>query len=477
MRCLGKIFLVIFFIKSALFAGVEASLDSYQVQRGERVTLTLKIDGNNIQRPKIVSICGNDILSTASQTNIEMINGDYKKTYSLNYDFMPVKSCVIDPIEVVLDSKTYKTKPLKLEVLASGSVKNANFLLELTTNKKEVYVGEPFLVTLVFKQKNTAQVVDNKFMPPKFKGFWIKAEGQPQVTRGAEYVSTKLVYKIAAQRAGKLSIDPAQMAIATRKMSKRDMWGSFMPQIKWRSYFSNELKIDVKPLPNNATLVGDFTISATVDKTEINPNEAVNVTIKVHGEGNLEDIASFKPYIQGVSVFDEKPEVKDTEFTQKIALVADEDFVVPSFSLAFFNLRTKQLEKIKTQEIKIKVNGNGVKKELEIKRETPTVVKATPSYEDANKKDIPLQMAIFIFIAGVMVGVALMLVKPRKSSKKRASFNYKDEKQLLVRLLPLKEDPEVQAIIDTIEANLYSSTKQELNKKQVKEILQKYEIA
>ena len=476
MKCLGKIFLVFLFINSALFADVTASLDNAIVQRGERVTLSIKISGSDIQRPQIHDICGNDILSTASQTNIEMINGDYKKTYSLNYVFMPIKSCVIDPIEVVVGSKTYKTKPLKLEVKPAGSIKNADFILEIKANKKELYVGEPFLVTLIFKQKNTTQVVDNKFIAPKFKGFWIKSEGQPEVSRDGEYVTTKLTYKLAPQRVGELTIAPAQMAIATRSAS-RDMWGSFMPQVKWRSYFSNELKINAKPLPHNASLIGDFKIYASVDKTQINPNEAVNVTVKVVGDGNLEDIPSFKPYIAGVSVFDEKPIVKDTILTQKIALVGDEDFTIPAFSLAYFNTKTQQVEKISTQAIPIKVNGNAPKKALEIKRAKSEPLPSKDTTTQVVSSELSVQNSIFIFIGGVFVGVVLMLLRPRKSKKSKKTFNYKDEKQLLVKLLPYKEDKEVQEILDIIEANLYSSTKQPLDKKKVKEILQRYEIS
>ena len=476
MKCLGKIFLVLIFINSALFANVVASLDNASVQRGETVTLTLKISGSDIQRPKIYTLCATDVISTASQTNIEMINGDYKKTYSLNYSFMPEKSCVIKPISVIVGAKTYTTQEIKLNVQAPGSVKDADFLLELSTNKTELYVGEPFLVTLLFKQKNTAKVVDNKFIAPKFKGFWLKGESQPEVSRGAEYVITKLVYKLAAQREGALSIAPAQMAIATRS-SRRDMWGSFMPQIKWRSYFSNELKVEAKPLPNNASLIGDFKIFVKVDKTKINPNEAVNVTVQVIGDGNLEDIPSFKPYIKGVSVFDEKALIKDTQLTQKIALVADEDFIIPSFSLAYFNTKTKQVEKISTKEIKIEVSGATSKKSLEIQRATPQTPSVQTPITQVQENDLPLQTSIFIFIAGVFLGIVLMLIKPRKSSKSKVSFNYKNEKQLLVKLLPFKENEDVKELLEIIESNLYSDAKKPLDKKMVKEILKKYSIS
>jgi len=144
---------------------------------------------------------------------------------------------------------------------------------------------------------------------------------------------------LAAQRDGNLTVTPAQLKIASR-INTRDMWGSFSPNLKWRSYFSNELAVAAKPLPNGATIIGDFKITAVADKTEINQNEAVNVTLEVLGSGNLEDIQSFKPYVQNVNVFDEKIVVNKDKLTQKLVFVSDSDFTIPPFELAFFNTKT-----------------------------------------------------------------------------------------------------------------------------------------
>jgi hypothetical protein len=71
-----------------------------------------------------------------------------------------------------------------------------------------------------------------------------------------------------------------------------------------------------------------------------------------------------------------------------------------------------------------------------------------------------------------------MLLKPFKSFKREKAFNIKDEKLLLIKLLPFKDkDVDVQKIVDTLESNIYSGKKEKIDKKLLKEILKKYEIS
>jgi hypothetical protein len=260
------------------------------------------------------------------------------------------------------------------------------------------------------------------------------------------------------------------------------MWGSFMPQVKWKNYYSNEVTIHAKPLPNNAKIVGDFTISAEANKHEITPNEAVNVTVRVQGEGNLEDIESFKPYIEGVNVFDEKIEIHGNTLTQKLAFVSDKDFTIPPFKLAYYNLKKKRVEQIKTAPIHIQVKGSAVaNRALTIKKEkeAPLVIKKAQQNQSISSNDKINYIWLFAaFVIGLFIGIALMLFKPFKSLKKERRFSIKDEKLLLLKLLPYKEsDKDVQEIIDTLEANLYTETKKKIDKKLLKEIIKKYDIS
>ena len=476
MKNLGKILFSLLLISNAAVASVVSSVNYSSVSKGEMVIFSLKINGGEIKRPVINTICDSDVISTSSQTSIEILNGDYQKSYVLSYKFMPQKSCEIKPIDVEVDGKTETSKALKVEVKPASQDKNADFLLSLEMKKKEVYVGEPFELTLLFKQKHSAEAVDSKFIAPPLKGFWIKGESQPERRDDGEFSITTVRYTLAAQREGNLKISPAQMSIASRS-SSRDVWGSFAPQIKWRSYFSNELNVTAKPIPMGESLVGEFTINAKADKTQINPNEAVNISLEVHGNGNLEDIKSFKPYIENVSVFDEKIVVEGSKLTQKLALVGDNDFVIPSFELSFFNPKTKQVERVKTQEIKIAVSGQKLQPELKIKRDETQPVEKQEVATKVVQSELSSLLVLTIFVLGVIFGIVVMLLKPWRILKREKSINIKDEKTLLMKLLPFKDDKEVQEIVDTLENNLYSKDKIIVDKKLLKEVLKKYKIS
>ena len=475
MKTLGKILILLFLTNITLFGSVQASVDSTVVYSGELITYKLSMSGDDIIKPVITKICGNDVVSSASQTSIESINGNYNRTYTLSYQFMPQKSCVIEPIEVEISGKIEKSNSVKFTVKEPSQDKKAPFTLELTPSKSDLYVGEPFELTLTLKQKLNAQAVDSKFIAPDFKGFWIKSESKPTRVDNGEDIVTTILYTLSAQRDENLTISPAQLRIASRE-SGRDVWGSFGYQVKWRTYYSNKLTLNIKPIPNAAKIIGDLSIDVKVDKNEINANEALNVTVEVDGIGNLEDIKSFKPYLKNVNVFDEKISINGNKLTQKLAFVSDKDFSIPAFELLFFNTKTQKLQKIKTQIIPIKVNGSGVKKELNIKRETQESVNTKESLSTSSN-EVNYKWIVAAFLVGLALGIVLMLIKSLKFSSKEKKFNIKNEKLLLVKLLPYKDDKEVQILVDILENNLYSTTKQEVDKKLLKEIIKKYSIS
>jgi len=476
MKNLGKIVLLLIFFTNLLNASVTAKVEPKYVYAGDTASYMLTISGGSVKKPLLLDICGNDIVATGSQTSIQSINGNYQKSYTLTYDFVPQKSCVIEPVAVSIDSKLEKSNSVKVEVKPRAQDKSAEFLLSFEASKNELFIGEPFTLTLLLKQRKGAQAVDSKFIAPEFQGFWKKSESQAKRIETKEFIVTKVVYELAPQREGNLTISPAKLKIATR--SGRNNWGTFMPQVQWRTYYSNSVDIKAKALPNNAKLVGDFRLSVVADKKEVHQNEAVNVVVRVEGSGNLEDIESFKPYIDDVNIFDEKIEIKGNTLTQKLVFVGDKDFTIPSFDLVFFNTKTQKLQKIKTEAISVKVSGSAPTTKLKIKRDETKAVAVTK----ASKKEVVVMKNNYLyialaFIAGLIIGILVMLIKPKKEKTKRSKLNLKDEKTLFIKLLPYKEDKEVAGIIDILEQNIYSKTKIVVDKKLLKEIVKRYDIS
>lgn len=476
MKNLGRIvFYIGFFLGVSLFgADVSASVDRTTIQEGESVTLNLKITGSDISRPAISTLCGSDIESSSSQTSIEMINMEYKKSYILSYKFSPKEDCTIAPIEFKVDSKMLQTQPIKIAVKPYISSKNDDFILTLATNKKELYVGEAFELTLILKQKKGAQAVDSKFVAPKFEGFWLKHESQPKRSEEGDHILTKVIYTLAPQRAGGLEINPAVMSIASR-VNSRDTWGSFIQNLKWRKYLSNAIKVDVKELPKGIKLVGDFTIQLRVDTTQVEANEALNIVVEVSGYGNLEDVESFKPSIEGVSAFAEKIEIDGLMLTQKIALVADANYTIPPFELLYFDPKTKERKLLRTKSVDIEVkNAPKTTKELVVKKEqvVPKVEPVVSPQQSSSKLDLVL--GFVLFFAGVVLGVLGMKINFVQKEKKRVAHSLKDDKTVLVKLMPFRDDAEVQQMIESLEKALYGDGSAQVDRKKLKELVKRY---
>ncbi len=476
MKNLGKILFFLLLFVTTSFANVSAKVSPSVVYEGENATYTLNIIGTNVHKPILTDICGNDITSTGSQTSIQTINGSYSKSYKLTYEFTPTKSCIVPSVEVNVDGKLEKSNSVNLHVKKMKRDPNADFILTLKTNKKELYVGEPFSLTLLLKQRKGAQVVDSKFIAPEFKGFWKKSESKPERSEDNEFITTKVIYKLAPQRAGKLILDTAKLKIATR--TGGESWDTFMPQVHWRTYISNTIEIYAKALPNNLKLVGNFTINVVAQKTVVNPNEAVNVTVEVKGNGNLEDIESFKPYIAGVNVFDEKIEIQGDRLQQKLVFVSDKDFTIPSFKLVYFDPSTKKIKKIKTEPIKIKVSG-AVKTTtpLKITRDENNAVKVGVSTHKVVVEKNNYLYIVFAFLSGLVIGITIILFKPKFRQSKVKKFNIKDEKLLLIKLLPYRDsDEDVAKVVQILEGNIYGKSKENIDKKLIKELVKRYNL-
>jgi len=477
MKNLGKIALFLLLLVGNSYAMVTASVEPQRLQAGDSATYMLTITGSDIKKPLLSDICGNTITATGSQTSIQSINGDYKKSYTLTYEFTPTKSCTIEPVAVSINSKKEMSNSVNVIVKPRTQDVNADFTLTYSASKTNLFVGEPFTLTLLLKQKLGAQAVDSKFIAPDFKGFWMKSQSKPQRSNENGDTITKIVYKLAPQRAGKLDIEAAKLQIA-RRVSNNN-WGSLIPQVKWRTYYSNTLTIDAKALPNNAKIIGHFTIAALADKTQTNPNAPVNVVVKVVGDGDLEDIESFKPYVKDVNVFDEKIAIQNNTLSQKLVFVGENNFTIPSFELAYFDTKTKSVRKIKTDPIPIQVNGGVAKSEVKIQRDESAPVKETQS----SSKNVPIHnnylLVAVAFIVGIAVGVLLMLaLKIKKSENKKIKLDLKNEKLLLIKLLPFKdEDTQVAEIVTKLEGNIYGEKREAIDKKLLKELIQRYEIS
>ena len=481
MKSLGKAVAVTALFATTLLGSISATVDATRVTMGETVTYSITASGQNVEKPSITELCGQKVLSTSQGTSMQMIGGSFTKEYRFAYTFEPLKDCRIDAVTLKIDGKEERTEPIDIRVVPMQITKDSPFILEMRSQKQQVHVGEPFNVVITFKQRRGSEVVDSKFEPPQLKNLWLKEEEQGRRFEEGDYSVIRVTYVLAAQKSGKLSIDPAQIKIATRSAS-RDVWGQWLPQLKWRSYFSNPVEVEALPLPDNVSLVGDFAITAEADKHEIDANEAVNVTLRVNGSGNFEDIGSLKPHIQGVSVFADEPEVKGYvengsykgSWTQKLAFVSERGFSVPSFELHYFDPKTKSVKTVRTEPIDVKVRNEAPRQAtpLKIERAEPKQQESKTAAFTKGSWELPFGAGVLV---GVLVGAGIVLVPwgQRRKAKRSERIDPKDHKAALAQLLPYRGDAEVDAMVNLLESSLYGGEANSIDGKQLKALLRR----
>ncbi|NPA82649.1 MAG: protein BatD [Epsilonproteobacteria bacterium] len=472
MRSLGRIFVSLSLFVTLFFA-VDASVDKDHILRGESVTLKLSAEGEEAVFPKITQIGGFEIDSVSNSKSEITNKGKVYRFVSKYYTFTPLNDVEIPSYTIKVDGKEFKTKPIKISVKSPPS---KSFDLEMYSDKKEVYVGEPLRLTIVFRKKIGVNLSDVSFNPPSFLGFWAKElQTSPKEIVGS-FVVQKIEYVLFPQREGEIEIDRASLDITSLKRDKND---EYSYQREKKRIFSNSLKIDVKPLPLGVRLFGKFSLKANVDKRSVKAGEAVNLTIRVEGEGNIEDIDEFSLDIPFVTVYKERPKIVSDfrngryggSFSEKFSLIAKKDFTIPSFSLAFFDKDRKERVVLKTEPIDINVTGGGAKESkierFDRKRE-----------EDVDMKKLVL-LSIGTFIIGVLIGFLLKGAVFRKkrtiSSIQKRIKSAKDDKELLKILLPFVErSKEIEEIVFALEANVYNGGGYKVDRKRLVKNIDKY---
>ena len=496
-KILGSITLLLLTIN--LFANVDVSLSSPAVYRGDIVNYTISADGTNIDFPKIREIDKYPIIGTSSAQSINIINGTTTRTISKTYSFRPDKSLTIPSFSVKVDGKEYKTKELKVEVLKPQASRYGEpFILEMRLNKKEAFVGEPIELTISFKRKLNAHLDKLQLSEPKLDNFWVKKVDRVENGSEKDYIFEKRYYQIFPQKAGEFKIPPIEALIGIVQNSggafNDPFFSSFIQDLDWHKIYSNDLNLTVHPLPDNLELYGSYKIDARVDKTKVYANKPVNLTITIDGKGNIDDIKKFNPTIEGAIVYADEPKISSRlinktyqgTFTQKIAIIADSNFTIPSMELKYFDKDRKKVKTIKTKPIKIEVIGGDKsisKSSIEVspsskieapKVQTITKTKIVKVKEKAYIKYIFLAVGFILGAGGVL---SFYLIKNRVTKREsdivKAIKKAKSDRELFNILLPYtKKDKVISNALNRLEENIYKSGKNRIDREELMEVFE-----
>ncbi len=499
-KILGNIIILLLFSIN-LIASVSIKSDKTGFYPGESVNITITARGKDIKFPNLTDIAGYQIIGVANSSSTTIINGDVTNTKSKTYTITPEDTFTVPKLKVIVDEKEEWTNPLTIKKLkpTTSATKRAKYFVELKTDKKHLKVGESATVTVRFKIRSDIAVENVYLTPLKNGNFWIKKIGSENRYVDGMYDVIEQKYLLFAQKSGTFSVGPikATMGFLVRQnmggaFNNDPFFQQFFQTIKYKDIYSNQIQITVEALPNGLEVYGDFEIFATVDKKKVYANKPVNLTIKILGEGNIDDIKKFDINIPNAVVYADEPKVKSYikngkyygEFSEKVAIIADRDFTIPAIKFTYFDKKSNKPITKETKPIDIKVIGattqntqnQPIIKEPIVQSKSPQI-NTKIIYKEKSKIDY--LYLILSFLLGVIV--TIIFVKISNKSKRRVKrdkplekmiFKAKTDKELYNLLLPYADKKEIQKILDKLEENIYKQTKHKIDKNEILDILE-----
>ena len=396
------------------------------VEAGEyfRLSYTVNARGSEFNGPRLDNFqFSGPMLSTSMSTQI--INGKVSQTSSYTYNYTVQASregkFKIPPATVTVNGQKYTSNSLEIEVVkttgnrqqqnnaartppvnqpSQGSIDDKDLFVRINTDLKDVFKGEQILAEIkVYTRVSLARFGDIKI--PSFKGFWsqeIQVPDQVSLVRenvdGVIYnVGTIKKSILVPQQTGEITIDPFELeCFVNVRSSNRSIFDDFFgsSQTIRKQLVSPAVTINVRPLPAGPPegytgAVGSFSMSASLDKTSVKANEALNLNVRINGKGNFKlidpvsvdfpvDFETYEPKVNDNTSVNENGIRGSRTMEYLIIPRYAGEFEIPPVKFVYFDPREKSYKTITSQAFNIKVERGD-------EAETGTVI-AGPGRED-----------------------------------------------------------------------------------------------
>jgi hypothetical protein len=262
-----------------------------------------------------------------SSTSMQMINGVTTVSLVIQYRYRAIREGTfeIGPVEVEIGGQVLRTQPAMLTVSNSGAAAGGgrepenpsgvgpdDLFIVAEVDKARVYQNEPIAVSYrLFTRVNVNSY--SLVSVGESEGFWVEEVPGPQSpqveqrVRGGQTYTTAVVRRAVLFPAGPgtktIESMSIEASVRVRRQSRSvfddffggsSLFGSQVPVV----IVSNPVEIEVLPLPEEGRprsftgLVGWLGVSASIDRSSLETNDAVTLEVTVEGEGNLRGLAA-----------------------------------------------------------------------------------------------------------------------------------------------------------------------------------------
>jgi len=432
----------------------EASVDRSTVAVGENFTYSLVLKNVQGGGEKLTPPEMNDFRIMAGpmqSSSFQMINGVVSSsvTYSYTVQAKAVGTFTLGPASIEVRGSPYRSQSVTVQVV-QGSPQSAqqgepsaedlsaqigeNLFLKATVDKVRVRQGEQ--INLTFRLYTRVSVLNYAVKKdPAMTGFWSEDVETPRdISLSTEVVNGKQ-YRVGVIRrmalfptqAGKLEIAPMELQATVQVQPRRstDPFESFFRDPFGRNVSatvrSEPVTVTVIPLPGGAPAtfrgaVGEFAMSAGLDRRTTRTNEAVTLKITISGTGNIKLLES--PSVEVPPDFEQySPKVGETISRNRGTISGSKTFeylFIPRFpglktikpvSFVYFDLKRSEYVTLRSPQLEVNVEpgavsavplpGGGVRADVRALTEDIRFIKVTDS-GFSRRGDLPHSGPAFI---------------------------------------------------------------------------------
>jgi len=479
---------------------VKVLVSDTEIVAGNVIRLKIRATGDKVVFPIIEEIDGVKVLEQRERiTNkFHYINGVLnKERTTLILTFAPHHDMTIPSYGVEIDGKIYKSKPVKIKVVAVNAQNmedNNKFFLHLKADKKSVIVGEPILATVYLSLKLGLRLTNTpQYTQPEFKGFFSKMVGKEKLYHEGNRQITELRYLLTPQSEGTFKIGPARVKISEADRNKRNMYGKFVGAT-WVPIASNTIDIEVKEKPQECDLVGSLTIKSTLDRQRTKAGKPVNLSITITGEGSLEDFELPDFEIDGVTVYSDDASIAidlnnstvHSTYSKKFAFISEHDFTIPARSISVYDTKSKTVKYLEIPSCDVHIEGSQTPAAQKPQAEISSAGKSQSSLKVPQKSMLDMEddnmpqeapsvswwMIALAFVSGMFI---MFLPKMMPKMTRGKSYHSYTESEALKILYPhIDESQEIEAMVRKLYAKRKGDKSVEINEKRLNELLEHF---
>ena len=342
-------------------------------------------------------------LGSGTSTSMQIVNGRTSLSLTFQHRFQAAAEGTfeIGPVTVRAGGRDLRTEPLTIRITdgpaptsrsglpgADGTVAPEDLFITATASKPRVYVNEPVIVEYrIFTRVDVEGY--NITQQPGTTGFWVEELEDPQarveqvVRDGLQYTSA-VVRRVALFPTGAGTKTLAPLTLETQVRVQRrsrslfgDPFGGLFGSRVSVVVGSNPVEIEVLPLPEAGRpdaftgLVGRLEVSASIDRTDAETNDALTYRLEVSGTGNIRTLPEPElGFPSDVEVYppDVSERVDPTEdgvrgskiFEYVIVPRAPGQVTIPAVKLAYFDIDAGTYAAAASDPITLTVAGDPV---------------------------------------------------------------------------------------------------------------------